>query len=131
MPTFSMTDLKRLAGLVPEPGSSTSRHQPDSSTSQRLPVKPDIRRDIYTAVMMAGQPVRRAEIAKLLGLKKTPWLCAAIEELVIAGYLRKDVQQRPNQLDTFYYSVAAALPAPQSYWGELPDWLTEQNKGKS
>lgn len=100
MPTYTLQDLKRLAA-----GSSTSQHQNDSGTSQRLPARPDIRRDVYTAVMMAGHPVRRAEIAKLLGLKKTPWLVATIEELVDSGYLVKHVDQQPQQLPTFYYEL--------------------------
>lgn len=104
MPAFSMADLERLAALEGRE-SSTLQNQIDSSTSQRLPVKSDVRRDIYTAVMMAGQPVGRAEIARLLGLKKTPWLCAAIEELVAAGYLVKLRQEQPNQLPTFYYEL--------------------------
>lgn len=126
MPTYSMTDLERLAT-----GVSTSRRQTDSGTLQRLPVKPDVRRDIYTAVMMAGEPVKRAQIAALLGLKKTPWLCAAIEQLVTAGYLLKQAQERPNQLPTYFYSIAAAMPAKpaqnasEGYWGKLPEWMAE------
>lgn len=106
MATFTMQDLERLASMEQGTGSSTSQYQNDSNTSQHVPApKSDVRRDIYTAVVMADCLVSRGEIAKLLGLKKSPWLVAAIEQLVSAGYLLKYVQERPNQLPIYFYTV--------------------------
>lgn len=108
MPAFTMQDLERLSAIEQGDSSSTSQHQNDSSTSQNVPrPKSDVRRDIYTAVMMAGCLTSRGEIAALLGLKKSPWLVQAIEELVNAGYLLKYVQERPNQLPIYFYTVPA------------------------
>lgn len=106
MPDYKIADLERLVALA-EQGrdAGTYQHQSDTSTSQPPSPKADIRRDVYTAVIMSGTWVKRAEIAKLLGLKKSPWLIAAIEELVTAGYLIKHVEQRPNQLPITYYDV--------------------------
>lgn len=101
MAAYTMADLERLAAL----GSGTSQHQIDSGTSQQLPPRKDIRRDVYTVVIMAAQPVRRAEIAALLGLRKTPWLVATIEQLVDAGYLDKLIDEREGQLPVFYYRI--------------------------
>lgn len=107
MADFKIADLERLVAIEQGTGSSTSQHQSDSTTFQPPSHKMDIRRDIYTAVMMSGCLVSRAEIAKLLGLKKTPWLVAAIEELVNAGYLLKYIQERRNQLPIYFYTVPA------------------------
>jgi hypothetical protein len=107
MTDFKIADLERLVALEQANGSSTSQYPTDSSTFQAPAHKSDVRRDIYTAVMMSGCLVSRGEIAKLLGLKKSPWFVAAIEELVNAGYLLKYVQERPNQLPIYFYSVPA------------------------
>jgi hypothetical protein len=98
-------ELERLVAIEQGTGSSTSQDRTDSNTLQLPPAKEDIRRDVYAAVVMSGRWVRRAEIAKLLNLKKTPWLNTTIEQLVIDGYLIKYIQERPNQLPVCYYDV--------------------------
>jgi len=105
MADFKIADLERIVAIEQWRGSSTSQDRTDSSTSQLPRAKEDIRRDVYAAVVMSGRWVKRAEIAKLLNLKKTPWLNATIEQLVIDGYLIKYIQERPNQLPVHYYDV--------------------------
>lgn len=105
MAAFTMQDLEHLAAIEQGDSSSTSQDRTDSSTLQLPPAKEDIRRDVYAAVMMSGGWVKRAQIAKLLNLKKTPWLNATIEKLVVEGYLVKYIQERPNQLPVHFYDV--------------------------
>lgn len=105
MAAFTMQELEQLARIEQGTGSRTLQDRTDSSTSQLPPAKEDIRRDVYAAVVMSNRWVRRAEIAKLLNLKKTPWLNATIEQLVVDGYLVKYIQERPNQLPVHFYDV--------------------------
>lgn len=107
MPSFTMTDLERLAALVGQgERSETYQHQPDTGTFQPPPPKSDIRRDVYTILCIQNDWVSRAGIAKLLGMRKSPWLAFAIEQLVDAGYVQKYAASWPGGLPVYYYRVA-------------------------
>lgn len=50
--------------------------------------------------------VSRARIASRLGRSKSPALIAAIEMLVVAGYLTKRTIELPNKTDYFQYAMS-------------------------
>ncbi len=115
MAEYSMQQLEALAAMergedVPTepPGgsSATYRHPMGSATYQPPPLPRDVRRDIYNAVYSAGRAVGRAEIAKALGVKKTPWLCQHIERLVDERFLVKIVGYAPTGATMYFYGVA-------------------------
>lgn len=103
---FTMEELEYLV-LVKGQGDSvvTAQHSTGVSTYHPPPVRRDIRRAIYNVVYEAKRAVSRLEIARLLGLKKTPWLLAAIEELVAANYLVKHLTSLSNGMPMYFYEV--------------------------
>lgn len=107
MPSYSRAQLEVLASTR-EQGDShdTSRHPSDNVTFHPPPAPRDVRRDIYNAVYSAGRAISRADIAKALGVKKTPWLCAHVERLVDEGYLVKLTGAAPNGATMYFYEVA-------------------------
>jgi hypothetical protein len=69
-------------------GNVTLRDQNGNVTSHDLLPSPrDFDREIYVFVATSGRAVSRSEIAKALGLKKTPWLFHKINFLVEHGFL--------------------------------------------
>lgn len=70
------------------------------------PVERDIRREIWDACYQQGRPLSRTEITRTLGLKKTPWLIAQIEQLVIEGYLLRSQDRLKNGIHFWTYEVA-------------------------
>lgn len=89
-------------------GSSASASQNHSSaeTSRPLPSFPEhIQKRIYDVVCSADGWVSRADIAKSLGLKKTPWLVAHLEMLVGTGYLHRDQAIRPSGMVMYFYEA--------------------------
>jgi hypothetical protein len=70
------------------------------------PVARDIRREIWDACYEQGRALTRTEIARALGLKKTPWLIAQIEQLTIEGYLLRSQDWLKNGLHYWTYEVA-------------------------
>lgn len=88
-------------------GYSTSQNHNSLKTLQHAPLAPEHIRDrIYKVVGASERAVSRAEIAKALGLKKTPWLNAAIEGLVTDGYLTREHIIRSNGVVMYYYGIA-------------------------
>lgn len=87
-------------------GHVTLRDQPSPVKYVPPPLRRDIRRNIYDVVFAANGAIGRGEIAKLLQLKKTPWLTAAIEGLVTDGYLVKSQDAWRNGCLMYRYEVA-------------------------
>ncbi len=84
----------------------TSRNQFGTETSHPLPSFPEhIQKRIYDVVCNADGWVSRADIAKALGLKKTPYLVGHLEALVGAGYLHRDQVVRPSGMVMYFYEV--------------------------
>jgi hypothetical protein len=84
----------------------TSQNQNGSVTFHRLPeARRDIRRDVYTAIADSDGWVTRGDIAKKLGLKKTPWLNGVIEGLVTDGYLHKEFGVWKNGKLVYWYCI--------------------------
>lgn len=109
MTTYTIQQLEALATPAGQGTSlDTSRNRAGIDTFRPPPAPRDVRRDIYNAVYSAGQSVSRADIAKTLNLKKSPWLCQHIERLVDEGYLIKFVGVAPNGIaPKFTYSIAS------------------------
>lgn len=89
MPTLDLRDVPRdgsgrLAGQG-ERGSA-SQHAGSAVTFWRPPTTAE---RIYTAVLQNGGAATRLDIARTMGVKKTPWLVMAIEALVAEGLLVK------------------------------------------
>lgn len=84
-----MEELERLAvgqGDSPE----TSRDHRSPGTSRNLVwYQPTIYARILDVVSGAGQPMTRLEIARALGIKKTPWFRQALDRLVTEGELNR------------------------------------------
>ena len=104
---YTMAELEQLASLKGEGGGhATSQDQTSHVTYHTLPsFRRDIQRDIYGAVLSAGRAVSTSEIAKLLELKKTPWLRDRIERLVQDGYLIKTEGLWRNGVTMYFYDV--------------------------
>lgn len=87
-------------------GNITSRDQNGNVTFHALPeARRDIRRDVYKAIADSGRVMSRGDIAKALGLKKTPWLTTVIEGLVVDGYLTKEHGIWKNGVVMYYYGI--------------------------
>lgn len=84
--------------------SSTSQNRSGNETLHPLPSFPEhVQKRIYDVVKNANGWVSRSDIAKAMGLKKTPWLHMHIELLVSDGYLHRDQVVRPNGMVMFFY----------------------------
>lgn len=61
---------------------------------------------VYLIVSTADEPLRRLEICKLLGKKKSPHIIEMIEHLVDTGYFRKEVVTDAQWGRGYAYSLA-------------------------
>jgi hypothetical protein len=102
------TERSEAGTLVGQGGEfRPSQNHSSAGTSRPLPTFPEhIQLRILHTVENAGGWVSRADIARLLGLKKTPWLVMNLEALVTAGYLHRDQVIRPCGMMMYYYEVA-------------------------
>lgn len=102
---FTLADLERL---VEQGGRlDTSQNQSGVETYNLAPLAPvHIRTRILQVVRNATGAVSRADIAKALNIKKTPWLIASIEGLVLDGFLARTYTIRPNGVVMYWYEVA-------------------------
>jgi hypothetical protein len=118
MANFTMAELVALVGQGE--GSNTSH--------DHVPVQ----KRIYDVVMQQGR-CSRSEIATALKLKKTPWLHANIEQLVIDGKLNRSQTVRPNGVVMFWYDLPGKTHsgAARGLKNGFPDWLLEQSRGKN
>ncbi len=99
-------DEKGLVSVEQGSSHTTSHYQNDSMRSHKLPPPPrDIRREIWLFVAGADGAVTRAQIAKHLGLKKTPWLNGVIEKLVDESYLLCYASTWKNGFPMYYYAI--------------------------
>lgn len=93
--------LPALAG-----SNGTSYDQNGNVTSHKIPsFVRDYDKEIYLFVATAGRAVSRADIAKALGLKKTPWLYGKINFLVEHGYLSSHHGIWKNGVVMYFYEV--------------------------
>ena len=99
--------IETLERLLSEGGrDNTSQNHNGHDTSHVPPLAPaHIRSRIYRVVLDATEAVSRAQIAKALKIKKTPWLLQAIEGLVSDGYLTRSQSIRPNGVVMYWYKV--------------------------
>jgi hypothetical protein len=75
-------------------------------TSQHLVwMQPNIYARIQDVCDRAGQPLTRLQIARALGLSKTPWLVAAIDRLANEGYLIRIEGRTPQGYLVWLYEV--------------------------
>jgi hypothetical protein len=88
MARFTMSDLERIAaGQGSDAG--TSQHLDSAGTSQHVIwYQPTIYSRIMDAVERGGAHTR-LEIARYLGVKKSPWLVDRIERLAAEGHIVK------------------------------------------
>lgn len=91
-----------------------------------------VQKRIYDVVVQQGRS-SRSQIATALKLKKTPWLHANIEQLVEDGRLERSQTVRPNGVVMFWYEIAGKTRsgAARSLSDGLPEWLVDQNRGRS
>lgn len=94
--------------LVGQGSNAPSQNSSGHNTSHEIPsFRVDIRREILTAVYATGgEPLTRLQIAALVGRKKTPWLVAAIEDLVTQGYLTRRHGTWKNGCLMYWYEAA-------------------------
>lgn len=99
-------DEKGLVAVEQGSGNETSHYRIDSIGSHKLPPPPrDVRREIWLFVYGSDRAVTRAEIAKQLGYKKTPWLNGIIERMVKDGFLVCYEARWKNGVPMFYYTI--------------------------
>lgn len=82
-------ELERLAAAERAgqgQGYNTSHDHSDNVTFHRPPTPQE---RVYNAILLSGGGVTRGDIARALGLRKTPWLIAHIDAMVADGYLRR------------------------------------------
>lgn len=92
--------------LIGEGQHDTSRDSRGNVTSHLFPsFVVDVKREILTAVYNYGGAVTRAQIAKMTGRKKTPWLHEHIEDLVRDGYLRREQGIWKNGCLMYWYEL--------------------------
>jgi hypothetical protein len=104
MARFTMQDLERLS-VGQGTGIDTSRYPEGSDTSQHLVwMQPTIYARIWDAVQQGGA-MTRLEIARALGVKKSPWLVQAIERLAADDYLVKIESRTPQGVVMWMYEV--------------------------
>jgi hypothetical protein len=102
--SFTLADLERL--VEQGGGNTTSQDSHGNDTSHRTPLAPEhIRTRIFNVVSRADGAVSRADIAKALKIKKTPWLITAIEGLVGDGFLTRFETIRANGVLMYWYEV--------------------------
>lgn len=107
MARYTIAQLEALAQAGQGRGHDTYQHQNGIDTSQLPPlVNPSIRERIYDLMCQHfGAALPRSEIARLLKLKKSPWLTQAIESLVADGYLIKSPVAYKNGALMYVYEV--------------------------
>mgnify|MGYP001310787093 CR=1 FL=1 len=109
MPTIDLRSAPRDArGLVEQGGGYvTSQDQSGNVTYQDAPsFPPTLEQRIWQLCHDAPRGwMTRADIARALGLKKTPWLMTKIEGLVRDGYLVRYQGTWKNGAAQFWYGV--------------------------
>lgn len=101
---FTIAELEKLVGS--EGGNNTSQDHIGNDTSHSAPLAPvHIRERIYNVCKRADGAVSRADIARALKVKKTPWLIASIEGLVGDGFLTRFETIRANGVLMYWYEV--------------------------
>lgn len=108
--SFDLRNMPRGADgtLLPalDGGNDTSRYQNGNDTShKKLPSPRDYNREIYLFAASQSGGVTRGEIAKHLGLKKTPWLIEKIDALVSDGFLTRTNGTFRNGFLVYRYEV--------------------------
>lgn len=85
----------------------TPRAAPGNVQSNSVPsFAVDVKREILVALKNAmGQPMTRADIAKAVNRKKTPWLSGHVEQLVEAGYVIREAGVWKNGCTMYWYSI--------------------------
>jgi hypothetical protein len=68
-------------------------------------MQPTIYARIMDVVIQGDRAMTRLEIARALGLKKTPWLVTAIERLATDGYLTRIESRTPQGVIMWLYEV--------------------------
>lgn len=105
MAHYTMNQLENLAEKGDRYVTSQDQYGHVTSRYPSLHQK-SIREKIFDAVIKSGGLVSRSEIAKALGIKKTPWLHNHIEVLVTDGYLIKHQALWKNGVAMYYYEAA-------------------------
>lgn len=99
-------ELERLVAAQ-QAGQGNSHHTSrDSQGNVTFHRQPTPQERVYNAVLEAGRAVTRGDIAKALGLRKTPWLNGVIEGLVADGYLTRTHGTWKNGVVMYLYEVA-------------------------
>ena len=106
MARYTLDQLERLA-VGQGDSISTSQYQDGADTSRHLIwMQPTIYARIMDALIQSDRAITRLEIARALGLKKTPWLVQAIERLVTDGYVTRIESRTPQGVIMWLYEVA-------------------------
>lgn len=97
------------SGLIIPVGDSsnvTSQDENGNVTFHTLPqFQRDIKQQILLLLMISDRAMSRSQIAKGLGLKKTPWLHDRIEWLVEHGHITKNVISWKNGVPMYFYGL--------------------------
>ncbi|HVU11266.1 MAG TPA: winged helix-turn-helix domain-containing protein, partial [Phototrophicaceae bacterium] len=104
MAIFTREQLEQQVAAEQGNGIDTSQDRSHIETYSPPPAPRDVRRAIYNAVYSQGR-ANRADIAKALNVRKTPWLRDHIERLVTEGYLVKIEGVEKNGALKFLYEV--------------------------
>lgn len=108
MARYTLEQLERLS-VGQGDSINTSQYQDGAETSRHLIwMQPTVYARIMDAVIQADRAVTRLEIARAMGLKKTPWLVQAIERLVTDGWLTRIESRTPQGVIMWLYEVNRA-----------------------
>jgi DNA-binding transcriptional regulator PaaX len=106
MATLNLRDASRNGAGQLEP-SASYRDSIDHVTARELRLtEPSLEERIYIFVRDAGVWVSRAQIAKGIGLKKTPYVNQAIERLVSDGWIERASGTFTNRALMYWYRLA-------------------------
>ncbi len=108
MAHYTMNQLRWLADQAEQGDRNITSRDPSGHVTSRYPSlhQKSIREKIFDVVIKSGGVVSRSEIAKALGIKKTPWLHNNIETLVSDGHLIKHQSLWKNGVAMYYYEAA-------------------------
>jgi len=106
MTRYTLTDLERLASGAGDTDTASYQYHNGIGTNQHYSLmQPTIQWRIYQALLEMNGAGTRLQIARHLGIKKTPWLTQSIEGMVSDGYLTRREGVSKQGMLMFWYEV--------------------------